>query len=515
MKKFFLLLLFIPLLSFGQNLNGYKYIYVKNISYDLKDIKGSTSDYYGLSEYASTYFRTVGLISLNENQFEDFKSRNINSCEALTAKIEHYDLTFYTQSVTIEIYDCNSKLVYSKTANAGSDYYTKQKSLGLALGKVLYPIKKSRYNFKPELTPEYVEYLIKNKNSTYDIRSETSIRKFFDQNGYEGIEGIWNVNRITDAGIIYTYKLMIIRDDINYNGIIIEAENGWFPGDTKAVFEETAVNEILTVNWTMADKRNSQKIFANIVKENMIQFALSGDVRLYKVYPKIGNNKNNRNSTTLNIRNGSGSGIIISKSGYIITNYHVINTANDIQVEFNLNDKIQTFNAEIVEFDKQNDLAVLKILDINFDGLEEINYNFKSRISDVGTKVYTFGYPRIGVQGEEIKITDGIISSKTGYEGERNKYQVTAPMQPGNSGGPLFDDKGNFIGINSSQLNEDAETTKNAQNVNYSIKTSYVLNLIDILPKSIELPSYTKLESLPLTEQIKEISKYVVLIKVK
>jgi hypothetical protein len=54
-----------------------------------------------------------------------------------------------------------------------------------------------------------------------------------------------------------------------------------------------------------------------------------------------------------------------------------------------------------------------------------------------------------------------------------------------------------------------------ADNVGYSIKTSYVQNLIDVLPKSIDLPSSTKLTNLPLTEQIKEISKYVVLIKVK
>ena len=52
-------------------------------------------------------------------------------------------------------------------------------------------------------------------------------------------------------------------------------------------------------------------------------------------------------------------------------------------------------------------------------------------------------------------------------------------------------------------------------NVGYTIKSSYVLNLIDVLPKSIDLPSSTKLQSLPLTEQIKEISKYVVLVKVK
>ena len=54
-----------------------------------------------------------------------------------------------------------------------------------------------------------------------------------------------------------------------------------------------------------------------------------------------------------------------------------------------------------------------------------------------------------------------------------------------------------------------------ADNVAYSIKTNYVLNLNDILPKSIELPTNTKLESLPLTEQIKEISKYVILVKIK
>jgi serine protease Do len=116
----------------------------------------------------------------------------------------------------------------------------------------------------------------------------------------------------------------------------------------------------------------------------------------------------------------------------------------------------------------------------------------------------------LSVMGKEIKITDGIISSKSGYDGNITTYQITAPIQGGNSGGPLFDDKGNFIGINSSGLKKDF-----ADNVGYTIKSSYVLNLIDVLPKSIDLPSSTKLQSLPLTEQIKEISKYVVLVKVK
>ena len=148
---------------------------------------------------------------------------------------------------------------------------------------------------------------------------------------------------------------------------------------------------------------------------------------------------------------------------------------------------------------------------MNFDGLDNLPYNFKTRSSDVGTKVYAYGYPMaLSLMGKEIKITDGIISSKSGFDGDITSYQITAPIQAGNSGGPLFDDRANFIGINSAGLSKEL-----ADNVGYTIKSSYVLNLIDVLPKSIELPSNTKLQSLPLTEQIKEISKYVVLVKVK
>jgi S1-C subfamily serine protease len=518
-KKLLLLLLFIPLVSFGQEnvfLNGYKYIYVPAKQYYLSNgtIK---SDFYDLSDFTNKYFLTVGYTVLNNAEYNELKSSK-KKCEVLTADIEHFKLTFHKHSLTFKLYNCNSKLIYSETANRGNSKLTTKKSLGFALSKTLKNLKKNKYFFDTNKSPvknnNIKEIIVEDDDGVgdfFNIKSENSIRKYFDKNGYEGIEGIWNVNRASDEGVIYSYKIMIIRDGINYNGIVIEGGDGWFPGDVKAVFEETAVNDILTVNWTMADKSRKQKIFANIISENMIQFALSGDVRLYKVYPKIGNNKNNKNSTTIDKFKGNGSGIIISKSGYIITNYHVIDNTTDIEVEFILNDKIQTFNAEIVEFDKENDLAILKILDMNFDGVDELPYNFKTRSSDVGTKVYAFGYPMaLSIMGKEIKVTDGMISSKTGFDGNIRTYQITAPIQGGNSGGPLFDEKGNLIGINSSGIRKDI-----ADNVAYSIKTSYVLNLIDILPKSIELPSNTKLESLPLTEQIKEISKYVVLIKVK
>tara|TARA_B100000614_G_C14259305_1_gene374324 strand:+ start:173 stop:445 length:273 start_codon:yes stop_codon:yes gene_type:complete len=78
------------------------------------------------------------------------------------------------------------------------------------------------------------------------------------------------------------------------------------------------------------------------------------------------------------------------------------------------------------------------------------------------------------------------------------------------SGGPLFDYNGNLIGINASSL-----TFENTQNVSYSIKSAYLINLIDVLPIKINLPNNKDIQDLKLTEKIKIISDYVVLIKVR
>tara|TARA_B100000886_G_scaffold255722_1_gene181111 strand:- start:1754 stop:2851 length:1098 start_codon:yes stop_codon:yes gene_type:complete len=344
-----------------------------------------------------------------------------------------------------------------------------------------------------------------------DLTSEKSVREYFDQNGAELIEGIWEY-----GGDGNSYRLAILKKDYLFEGTILEKTKSSYatfaPGEKKATFETAASDEVLTIKWTMGNKRTVKKTIGTVKNNSLIEFNLAPNFNsfLYRVYPKF--DKNNKQKRVKNGEwVGNGSGIIISKSGYIITNHHVIDDADDIEVEFILDDEVQKFNAEIVQSDMLNDLAIIKIVDVNFDGVKELPYNFKTRISEVGTKVYAFGYPMaLTVMGKELKVTDGIISSKTGYDGDITKYQISAPIQGGNSGGPLFDDKGNLIGINVSKL-----SVKVADNVGYSIKSSYVLNLIDILPKSIDLPSNKKLSSLPLTEQIKEITKYVVLVKIK
>ena len=480
----------IPLVSLGQSksaLNGFKYAVIEEDSYFLKN---------KLNEIGIQAFDSY------EQLPDDLMS---NNCLATYISFENYRggngsyPAFFTDIV---FKDCSNRTIFKATERHQTNYDG-------ALSKSINRLKKKlNYSFNASLkivsSNNSLKNSSKNENSI-DLSSEQSIREYFDENGTELIEGIWEYSGESDV----SYRLAIIKSGFKFKATVIERSGRFKAGDLKATLETAASDEVVTINWLMADK-SKKKTVGSVTNNSLIKFNLQGESMLYKVYPKF-NKDSNKNKIKNGEWAGNGSGIIISKSGHIITNYHVIEDADDIEVEFILNEDVQKFNAEIVQVDKTNDLAILKIFDMNFDGVGELPYNFKTRSSDVGTKVYAFGYPMaLSIMGKEIKVTDGMISAKTGFDGNITTYQITAPIQGGNSGGPLFDEKGNLIGINSSGLRKDI-----ADNVAYSVKTSYVLNLIDILPKSIELPSNTKLESLPLTEQIKEISKYVVLIKVK
>ena len=209
---------------------------------------------------------------------------------------------------------------------------------------------------------------------------------------------------------------------------------------------------------------------------------------------------------------GNGSGFFINEKGYIATNYHVVKDAKAIQVEYFQKGVKSTFEATVIVTDKQNDLAIIKIKDTKFKNLPAIPYVFSTTIKDVGSTVFALGYPMANVMGDEIKFTDGKISSKTGIEGDITVYQISVPIQPGNSGGPLFDNKGNLVGITSSALNKEYF---NSENVNYAIKTTYLKNLIDVMPESISLPKNIEIYNKPLTEKIKLLSDFIPIIRVQ
>lgn len=203
----------------------------------------------------------------------------------------------------------------------------------------------------------------------------------------------------------------------------------------------------------------------------------------------------------------SGTGFFISTNGYIITNNHVIENAQNgnIKVTGINEDYHKSYKARVEVTDKQNDLAILKITDSSFTPISKVPYTFKFNTSSVGEECFVLGYPLISSMGKDIKLTTGIISSKTGFDGNIAQYQISAPVQPGNSGGPLFDKNGNIIGI------VQAKHTQ-AENAGYAIKASYIRNLVELLPTTVNFPQINMLNGKTLPQQVEEASKSVCLI---
>lgn len=204
----------------------------------------------------------------------------------------------------------------------------------------------------------------------------------------------------------------------------------------------------------------------------------------------------------------SGSGFALAQ-GHIVTNYHVVENAKTILVKGIKGDFVTEYRASVVATDKVNDIAIIKISDDRFKGFGAAPYKIKRAMSDVGESVWALGYPMVGVMGDEVKFTDGKISARTGIQGDMSVYQISVPIQPGNSGGPLFDNNGNIVGITSSGLNREAF---NSENVNYAIKTSYLYNLIESSMSTSILPQGTAMQGQSLTEKIKLAKKFVYII---
>lgn len=207
---------------------------------------------------------------------------------------------------------------------------------------------------------------------------------------------------------------------------------------------------------------------------------------------------------------GSGSGFFISRSGHIATNYHVVDGMTKFQVEYYLDGKKYTYPAKVIATDPTNDMAIIRVDHKDFTTLPEIPYKFDTKTKDVGTDVFTLGYPLTFIMGEEIKYTKGEISAKSGFQGDIRTYQISVPITNGNSGGPLFDYDGNIVGITSSGLKKGI-----ADNVNYAIKSIYLQTLIDACQENIDLPTGINLSGKSKPEIIKALQGFVVLIKVK
>ena len=177
-------------------------------------------------------------------------------------------------------------------------------------------------------------------------------------------------------------------------------------------------------------------------------------------------------------RTSTGTGFFITEDGYFITCFHVVVNSGKITLR---NLKGETFEVRAIAVDKSNDLALLKAeppANGRFKPLPLAHSNEVRR----GAAIVTMGFPNISQQGIEPKVTDGIINSFSGANNDQRVFQISAPIQTGNSGGPLITMDGNVVGVVASKLDAAAiarQTGDIPQNVNYAIKSQHVLDMLD------------------------------------
>src|SRR3954452_20467562 len=167
----------------------------------------------------------------------------------------------------------------------------------------------------------------------------------------------------------------------------------------------------------------------------------------------------------------SGSGFAIGDGSIVVTNYHVVKGCSDIRLP-------DVGAATIFKSDQKADLALLKIS-------KPLSTSLRLRTGrsiKLGEEIVVIGYPLRGLLSSPPTVTTGIVSSLAGIRDDRTEMQISAPVQPGNSGGPVLDTSGNVVGIVVSKLDAIKAaliTGDIPQNVNFAIHSSILASLLD------------------------------------
>jgi S1-C subfamily serine protease len=167
----------------------------------------------------------------------------------------------------------------------------------------------------------------------------------------------------------------------------------------------------------------------------------------------------------------SGSGFAIGEGSIVITSNHVVEGCGDIRIP-------DVGAASLLKTDRRADLAILKTSHSLSTALR-----FRSgHPLKLGEEIVVLGYPLRGVLSSPPTVTTGIVSSLAGLRDDRTEMQISAPVQPGNSGGPVLDRSGNVVGIVESKLDAikaAIATGDIPQNVNFAVHSAIITSLLD------------------------------------
>ena len=182
-----------------------------------------------------------------------------------------------------------------------------------------------------------------------------------------------------------------------------------------------------------------------------------------------------------------GSGFYVSKFRHVVTNQHVVNQCKKITVGDSVNTQIP---ADLIASDKRNDLAILQTVSMEMASSDTKSFIQKlkmeigpivsgglMRSEDVngGEEILVAGFPLGNMVSDTIKVTKGIVSATKGMDNDVSQFEIDAVIRKGNSGGPIYDKRGNIVGVAVSRLN-----VNRADTINFGIKGSTVKQFLSV-----------------------------------
>ena len=366
-----------------------------------------------------------------------------------------------------------------------------------ALDKAIDSLSQARPEFRPDLS--------RTAGTERVALDESQVRTYLAAaSKLSPIEGIWSDR---DG----TFRIAITREQekSQFRAVVLSSKHPfWDSGMVKARFEPTSDPVNLIGHYRLDDHQERTSTFrverAALISEGTLGVRLlridTGEVRPDALLPPAATTPvppataapvpptataplppttaapGRSDSRGALYRIGTGTAFVVGQN-LVATNFHVIDGGTVWELRFPSKD--EALPLEVVVADKANDLVLMRVQGAR-SPLKPLRI-IAARSARLGEDVFSVGFPLTGLLSDGHKVSTGVVSALAGLDNDPRFFQLTVPSQPGNSGGPIFNSKGEVVGVLASTLSVDylyKATRTLPQNVNFAMKSDYLLLLM-------------------------------------
>lgn len=352
------------------------------------------------------------------------------------------------------------------------------------------------------------------ENSWANIYSQ----KFFEVQKYITEVNISNIDYTIVANAKWWYSLPVdikaglseaIRESTIFNNTLIKEKQN----DAKVAIISSGKTQIISLSdnqfaeWQRASLPIYKK-YESLIGKNILQAALSNRISSRSEVVEKDNYKSSRPSeakkgSDQNIKAGSGTGFFITNAGHIVSNNHVIDQCNVVNAYY----KGDAKPLKILAIDRKNDLAILKA-ELKPDDTFPVAKDDAILLEEIYVAGYPFGKSISG----SVKVTKGVVSSLSGLGNNYSNIQIDASLQPGNSGGPIINKKGNVVGVAVAKLDykkviEAFNTIP--ENTNFGVKSSTLNQFLNANKINSSSPKGSDMSIKDIGEKIEKATVYL------